>query len=80
MNLHSPLNGIAAHHCSSSNLMKGATILECEFRMRNIGTEVTGDAARDLLSRISHLDVARAWIADEVGEVLEIIDEALATG
>jgi len=48
--------------------------------MRNIGTEGTGDAAGDLLSRISHLDVARAWIADEVGEVLEIVDEALATG
>lgn len=80
MNLHNPPNGTSAHHRSSNNRIKGATILECEFRMRNIGTEVTGDAARDLLSRISHLDVARAWIADEVGEVLEIVDEALATG
>lgn len=80
MNLHNTLNGIAAHHRSSNNRINGATTLECEFRMRNIGTEGTGDAAGGLLSRISHLDVARAWIADEVGEVLEIVDEALATG
>jgi len=57
-----------------------ATILECEFRMRNIGGEVTDDAARDLLLRLSHLDVTRAWIVDEANEVLAILDEALVAG
>jgi hypothetical protein len=57
-----------------------ATPLECEFRMRKSGSPVTELPARDLLARIRHLEVVRAWLADDDGTELVVLDEMRAAG
>jgi hypothetical protein len=43
--------------------------------MRKSGSPVTELPARDLLARIRHLEVVRAWLADDDGTELVVLDE-----
>ncbi len=55
---------------SATSITGLTAVLTCEFRMRNTGTDVDEQAARDVLSRIVTLDVEGAHLATEDCELL----------
>jgi len=51
----------------SDTIRDSATLLRCEFRMRNSGTSVDEDEARKLLDRISVYQLLDSHLVDESG-------------
>ncbi len=51
-----------------------ATVLRCEFRMRNTGTPATAEAAHALLARLQHHQMLEAYFVDAYGTALGPVD------
>lgn len=55
-----------------------ATVLRCEFRMRNTGAAVNDEAARSLLGRLAGVQLLDAHYVDARGVALGPVDELRA--
>lgn len=62
----------------SDTIRDSATLLRCEFRMRNSGTTVNEDEARKLLDRISVYQVLDSHLVDESGVNIGPVDKFAA--
>lgn len=62
----------------SDTIRDSATLLRCEFRMRNTGTTVDENEARKLLDRISVYQVLDSHLVDESGVNIGPVDNFAA--
>ena len=62
----------------SDTIRDSATLLRCEFRMRNTGTTVDENEARKLLDRIAVYQVLDSHLVDESGVNIGPVDKFAA--